>query len=143
MAFASVTILLVDDDITDVMAVKRAFRELKIVNPLAVARDGVDALDMLRGTHGKKKLPHPRLVLVDLNMPRMDGIEFLAELRKDPALYETVAFVLTSSEDSDDRNRANEKNIAGFIVKHQPGRLFSAAMSMVAEYCKTIEFPRC
>lgn len=80
-------------------------------------------------------------MLVDLNMPRMDGLEFLGELRKDPALYLTVAFVLTTSEDADDRHRAGEKNIAGYLVKHKPGQRFSAAMSRVEAYCKTIEFP--
>jgi CheY-like chemotaxis protein len=84
---AEVNILLVEDDEVDVMAVKRALRELRIANPFFRAADGIDGLEMLRGLNGKKKLPRPYVVLLDLNMPRMDGLEFLDELRRDPELH--------------------------------------------------------
>ncbi len=73
----SVNILLVDDDDVDVMRVKRSFKELKIANPLHVPNDGVEALEMLRGANGRAAIPEPHLVLLDLNMPRMNGAEFL------------------------------------------------------------------
>jgi CheY-like chemotaxis protein len=141
MRAAPVTILLAEDDKIDVMAVKRAFRELRIDNPLVVANDGVEALDLLRGANGRQKVPHPYLVLVDLNMPRMDGIQFLAELRKDAALRGTIAFVLTTSAADDDRIRAQEKNVAGYILKHQPTRSFIDAVAMLEHYWSTVEFP--
>jgi CheY-like chemotaxis protein len=141
MTAAVVTILLIEDDKIDVMAMKRAFQELKIANPLVVANDGVEALDMLRGTNGKQKVAHPYLVLLDLNMPRMDGFEFLSELRQDPALSNAVTFVVTNSEAEDDRDRAYEKKIAGFIRKHEPGRSFVDAVAMFERYWKIVEFP--
>ena len=94
---AEVNILLVEDDEVDVMAVKRALKTLKIANPFFRAADGIEALEMLRGTGGKKQLPSPYIVLLDLNMPRMDGLEFLDELRQDPALHRSVVFVMTTS----------------------------------------------
>jgi CheY-like chemotaxis protein len=137
----TLTILLVDDDRVDVMAVKRSFRELKIVNPVIEARNGFEALDYLRGTNGRKKLPLPYLVLLDLNMPRMGGIEFLAELRADAELRSTLVFVMTTSAAEDDRARAYDKNVAGYVLKHQPGQSFIEAISMLEHYWRVIEFP--
>src|SRR3984885_10364591 len=87
-------ILLVDDDEIDVMNVRRAFEKGKIENPLFHAGDGIEALEVLRGG---TMPPERRLVLLDLNMPRMNGIEFLRELRADPALQSTAVVVLTTS----------------------------------------------
>ena len=87
-------ILLVEDDEVDVMNVKRAFEKNKILNPLYVATNGLEALSMLR----EGKVPQARrLVLLDLNMPGMGGIEFLRELRADPQLRLTPVVVLTTS----------------------------------------------
>ena len=89
----TVTILLVDDDKVDIMAVRRSFRDLKIANPIIEAKDGIMALERLRGENGYEKVPSPCLVLLDLNMPRMGGIEFLREVRDDPALRSILIFV--------------------------------------------------
>jgi CheY-like chemotaxis protein len=89
-----VTLLAVDDDKVDLMALKRSFRELKIANPIVEAHDGIEALACLRGENGFEKVPSPCLVLLDLNMPRMGGIEFLDELRRDPLLRRTLVFVI-------------------------------------------------
>lgn len=137
----TVTILLVDDDRVDVMAIKRSFRELKIVNPIIEAHDGLEALEMLRGENGYAKLPPPDLVLLDLNMPRMGGIEFLEELRGDPELRRTIVFVMTTSAAEEDRVRAYDKNIAGYVVKHRPGQSFLDAIGMLHHYWRVIEFP--
>ena len=97
MKIRTVTILLVDDDKVDAMAVKRSFRELKIANPVIEAHNGIEALERLRGENGHEKVPEPLLMLLDLNMPRMGGIEFLEELRRDPVLRRTLVFVMTTS----------------------------------------------
>jgi CheY-like chemotaxis protein len=136
-----VTILLVEDDKVDVMAVERSFRELRIANPLVVARDGIEALSLLRGTNGNKKLQPPYLIMLDLNMPRMGGIEFLDALRKDPEVDKTIVFVLTTSDAEEDRLRAYDKCISGYVLKMQVGKSFTEAISMIEHYWKIVEFP--
>jgi CheY-like chemotaxis protein len=74
----------------------RAFKKAKIANPVSLAHDGIDALEMLRGTNGRERFPRPFLILLDLNMPRMNGIEFLKELRQDDELRKSIVFVMTT-----------------------------------------------
>ena len=136
-----VNILLVEDDDVDVMAVKRSFRELRIANPLFEARDGMEALEQLRGKPGTPPIPSPLIILLDLNMPRMNGIEFLAEIRKDPQLHSSVVFVMTTSSDENDRVRAYNYNVAGYVLKHSPGRSFIDAVSMLEHYWRIVELP--
>src|SRR6476619_4165756 len=90
-------ILLVDDDAVDVMNVQRAFKKNNILNPLYVANDGLEALTLLRGTGGTTIPGERRLILLDLNMPRMNGLEFLRELREDADLRHLTVVVLTTS----------------------------------------------
>lgn len=137
----TLTILLVDDDKVDVMAVKRSFRELKIANPIIEAHNGIEALERLRGQNGYEKVPSPCLVLLDLNMPRMGGIEFLDQLRCDDALHSTLVFVMTTSGAEEDRARAYDMNVAGYVLKHRPGQSFLEAISMLEHYWRVIEFP--
>ena len=136
-----VNILLVEDDEVDVMAVRRAFKELKIANHFYRAADGIEALDMLRGTNGKEKLPQPYIILLDLNMPRMSGLEFLDELRGDPELKGSVVFVMTTSAADEDRVRAYNRCIAGYILKHSPAHAFLDAITMLKQHWRIIEFP--
>jgi CheY-like chemotaxis protein len=138
---AEVNILLVEDDEVDVMAVKHAFKELKIANQLFRAADGIDALEMIRGENGKKKLPRPFIVFLDLNMPRMGGLEFLDELRGDPELQRSIVFVMTTSAAEEDRIRAYDKCIAGYVLKHSAGHTFIDAMTMLEHYWRVVEFP--
>jgi CheY-like chemotaxis protein len=137
----TITILLVEDDTIDVVAIRRSFWQLKIPNPIVVARNGLEALDMLRGDNGQEKLEAPYLVLLDLNMPRMGGIEFLEELRRDPALRRTLVFVMTTSAASEDRDCAYGQNIVGYIVKPAAGQGFTDAITALESYWRAIEFP--
>lgn len=112
-----INLLLVDDDEVDVMNVQRAFKKNHITNPLYVATNGLEALAMLRGGSEVMLPPQRRLVLLDLNMPKMNGIEFLQELRADPSLRPTPVIVLTTSNQDKDKVDAYNFNVAGYILK--------------------------
>jgi CheY-like chemotaxis protein len=137
----TVTVLLVDDDDVDVQAVRRAFRKAKIVNPIEVARDGVEALAILRGLEGHAALSRPYIIILDLNMPRMDGREFLNELRADPSHHDAVVFVLTTSQADEDRAASYNKNVAGYIVKSDVGQGFLNVINLLDCYWRVVLLP--
>jgi CheY-like chemotaxis protein len=131
-------ILLVEDDDIDVMTVKRAFRKNNISNPLQIASNGIDALEILRSG----VMPaNNRIVLLDINMPRMDGIEFLRELRADPTLRSTTVVVLTTSNEDRDRVQAYELNVAGYLLKPVTFMNFVEIMATLNKYWTLMEFP--
>jgi CheY-like chemotaxis protein len=133
-----VNILLVEDDEVDVMNVRRAFQKNEIKNPLWVATNGVEGLEMLRAGG----IPRDRrLVLLDLNLPRMNGIEFLRELRADPVLRLTPVVVLTTSDDERDRVNAYDLNVAGYILKPVTFKAFVEAMATLDKYWTLVEYP--
>jgi CheY-like chemotaxis protein len=136
----TVTILLVEDDDVDTEAVERAFRKARIVNPIVRAKDGAEALRMMRGID-RPVLKRPYLVLLDLKMPGMGGFRFLDELRHDPELRKTVVFVLTTSSDEQDMNRAYEKYVAGYVVKSRAGNDFVDLIGMLDHYWRVVELP--
>jgi CheY-like chemotaxis protein len=131
-------ILLVEDDEVDVMNVQRAFKKNHIGNPLWVAGNGLAALELLRGNEVPRER---RLVLLDLNMPRMNGIEFLRELRADPDLKLTPVVVLTTSDDERDRVDAYNLNVAGYILKPVTLVNFVEAMATLNKYWALVEMP--
>ena len=133
-------ILLVEDDKIDVKNVYRAFEKLKITNPLIVASNGLEALDMLRGTNGHSQV-HPALVLLDLNMPRMNGIEFLANLREDAELHSLSVIVLTTSAEQKDIIDAYNFHVAGYIVKPMQSTEFLESVAILNQYWKICEKP--
>ncbi len=136
-----INVLLVEDDDGDAMAVARAFRKTKIANPILRAIDGVDALDMLKGTNGKEKIKPPYIVLVDLNLPRMNGIELMKTVRADPQLRNTVMFVLTTSKREEDKLASYALNVAGYILKETAGRDFLNLLQLVDSYWRIVELP--
>jgi CheY-like chemotaxis protein len=138
MSNALLTIFLVEDDEVDVMNVKRAFAQHSIRNPLFIARDGVEALEKLRNGEIPKER---RIVLLDLNMPRMNGIELLREVRNDPALYSTTVVVLTTSKDEQDMIDAYNLNVAGYLVKPVTFASFCEVMVALNKYWSLVEFP--
>lgn len=131
-------ILLVEDDELDVMNIRRAFDRNKIANPLWVAGNGLEALKMLREDEIPKER---RLVLLDLNMPKMNGIEFLRELRNDEELRPTPVVVLTTSDDERDRVEAYNMNVAGYILKPVTFVNFVEAMATLNKYWTLVELP--
>ncbi|MEW8524714.1 MAG: response regulator [Candidatus Thiodiazotropha endolucinida] len=126
------TILLIEDDRVDIMTVQRALQKNNISNPLLIARTGLEALDMLRGTNDVKKInPLPALTLLDLNLPKMSGFEFLQELRKDPELDSLRIIVLTSSNEPKDRAAAFEFEVDDYIVKPHSFDEFTRAIATI------------
>ncbi len=134
----SLNILLVEDDQVDIMNVNRAFKKAHITNPIWVAENGVRALEMLRGG----EVPLERLlVLLDLNMPKMSGIEFLRELRADEGLHRLPVVVLTTSDADNDRVDAYDLNVAGYIVKPVTFSSFVDVMITLNKYWTLVEMP--
>ena len=131
-------ILLVEDDQVDVMNVKRAFEKNKILNPLYVATNGIEALQMLRdGSVPAQR----RLVLLDLNMPSMGGIEFLRELRADSRLRLTPVVVLTTSGDEKDRLDAYDFHVAGYLRKPVEFPNFMELTAALNKYWTLVDMP--
>ena len=106
-------ILLAEDDEVDAMTVKRALQELKVANPLVITGNGEEALAYLRGGAKKK----PCVVLLDLKMPKMDGIEFLKVVKQDHQLRRIPVIVLTTSKEEQDRVHSFDLSVAGYMVK--------------------------
>jgi CheY-like chemotaxis protein len=131
-------ILLVEDDEVDVLNVRRAFDKNKITNPLYVAFNGIHALEMLRNGEVPKSR---RLILLDLNMPKMNGIDFLRELRRDPELHSVPVVVLTTSDAERDKLDAFNLNVAGYLVKPVTFPNFADLMATLNKYWTLVDMP--
>jgi CheY-like chemotaxis protein len=115
-----VTVLMADDDPDERLLTESAFRESRIVNELRFVEDGVELIDYLkrRGRYADpKQYPRPGLILLDLNMPRMDGREALQEIKSDPQLRRIPVVVLTTSRDKKDVYKTYSLGVNSFIVK--------------------------
>ncbi len=138
MSGKPLNIVLVEDDDVDVMNVQRAFEKANIASPVFRAADGVEALELLRSPSTPTER---RLVLLDLNLPRMNGIEFLRELRGDALLRSTPVIVLTTSNDERDKLDAFELNVAGYMLKPVTFGSFVDLMSSLNRYWTAVELP--
>jgi CheY-like chemotaxis protein len=138
-AVVPMTILLVEDDEVDIMNVKRAFKKNNISNPLLIAHNGIEALAILRST--AKDAPKPKIILLDLNMPKMGGIEFLKEIRQDHALSNLSVFIMTTSNEDGDKIDAFNLNVAGYILKPLSMDRFISAVSTLNSYWALCEYP--
>lgn len=141
MQYKNLNILVIDDDRVDILAIQSALQEKNIANPVYVAQDGAKALDMLRGQNGEERIPRPYLILLDLNMPRMNGIEFLQALRADEELHQSIVFVLTTSRDDRDKTAAYDHHIAGYLVKSEVGADFMRLVSLLEDFKLIVQFP--
>jgi len=135
-----VNILLIEDDEIDVMNVKRAFKKNRILNPLYFAENGLEALQMLQGD-GVEQIPFPRIILLDLNMPKMGGIEFLKRLRKEERFKSISVFVMTTSNEDRDKIEAYKLNVAGYIIKPLSINSFVQSVSVLNNYWSLCEYP--
>lgn len=138
---ATLTVLLVEDDDVAAESVVRSLNRASAPYPVVWAEDGVMALAALRGEDPQRRVPRPRVILLDLNMPRMNGFEFLQALRTDPLLADDVVFVLTTSDADSDRTRAYHAHIAGYMVKAAVGPQFSKLAQLLTDYHQAVRLP--
>lgn len=135
---SDVTLLLVEDDDVDAMTIERSFLKQRIANPIVRAYDGIEALELLRSN----QVSRPLIILLDLQMPRMGGIEFLKELRADEDLSELVVFVLTTSKSEEDMLASYRQHIAGYFVKGKSGEQFLDIVNVLDSYWKVVQLPK-
>lgn len=140
MTDSEIGVLVVDDDDITFELVERALRRIEGNFRIVPATDGMVALDVLRGRNGPK-MGRPYLILLDLNMPRMNGFEFLEAVRADESLATSVIFVLTTSDADADRTRAYRDHVAGYMVKSSVGPQFARVAKLIAEYRTAVHLP--
>lgn len=134
--------LIIDDDEVSVMAMKRCMRSLKMDNQTFVAKNGAEALQVLQQAILADGTLPPFIVTLDLNMPKMGGLQFLEHIRKDPAFKKLIVFVLTSSDTPSDIAKAYDKNIAGYILKQARLSSIEDTWQMLKAYANSVVLPR-
>ncbi len=136
-----VQIVLIDDDEVDVEAVARLLRKHRLPYDLVTFNNGSDARNALAGSFGQELAKQPYLILLDLNMPRMNGIELLDWLREQPHLCRSIVFAFTTSEAQQDCKAAYDRQVAGYLVKSHLGSGYVALARMLDTYTQSILFP--
>ena len=140
-SFKLVRFMIVDDDEVSVMAIKRSMNQLNLVNPTTIAKDGIEALQILHDAVGTDSTLPPFIITLDLSMPKMGGLEFLNHVRDNPIFKKLIIFVLTTSDAPIDIAQAYEKNIAGYIVKENPTETFRKSLAMLNDYAQLVVLP--
>ncbi|WP_290057810.1 response regulator [Amycolatopsis solani] len=131
---APIDILLVEDDPGDVLMTREAFEHHKIRNALHVAADGVEALEFLHREGRFRTAPRPGLILLDLNLPRKDGRELLAEIKRDGDLCTIPVVVLTTSEAEEDILRSYELHANAYVTKPVDFEKFIEVVRKIDEF---------
>ena len=134
-------IILIEDDEVDAEAIERAFQSLGVAVRITRFGDGRMAIDALRSAWGSQLHTEPHVILLDLNMPRMNGLAFLDELRKEPVLRRSIVFALTGSDLEEDKAAAYDRRVAGYLVKPHLGHDYSSLRELLDVYYQAIEFP--
>ena len=137
----SYKILLIEDDEVDIEMIKRILSKQGINVPLVVARNGIEALSILQDVNSENYLRQPYVILLDLNMPVMDGHEFLDILRQDVHLKSSIVYIVTTSDAHRDKVAAYQNQVAGYLLKSPPHLNLNAFMSTLNSLCQMIEFP--
>ena len=139
-----IPILLVEDDDVDVETVKRAFKKNKFTNPLYVTHNGEEAIKFLKHEgeyNDPEKCPRPSVILLDLNMPVMNGIEFLKAIKHDEKYKTIPVVVLTTSKEENDRVESYELSVAGYIIKPVEFQKFVEVVKTIKVYWSLCELP--
>jgi CheY-like chemotaxis protein len=134
-------ILLVEDSDLDVEILRRGLKKIGASSPLFRAHDGLEALEILNADMTKGKLPRPFVILLDINMPRMNGHEFLAELRRTERLKDARVFVFTTSDSEKDVALAYQNNANGYIVKPNNLSELKGVLQRLLNFWEICEFP--
>ena len=134
---SDITLFLIEDDDIDAMSIQREFKRRHISSPIIRAKDGVEAFELL--LLGKVKRPF--VILLDLQMPRMNGLEFLTQLRKDSEYKNSVVFVLTTSQDEKDIFNSYQSNIAGYFIKDEIDDGLISIVDIFDSYRKVVHLP--
>ena len=130
-------VLLVEDDRVDAMTVKRALKEIRVANPLVIVGNGEEALAYLRNPDNET----PSIILLDLNMPRMGGIEFLEITKQDAQLRRLPVIVLTTSKEQQDKLGSFDLGVAGYMVKPVDYQQFVGVIKAIDSYWSLSELP--
>ncbi|MEN6351960.1 MAG: response regulator [Bacteroidales bacterium] len=129
--------MLVEDDKVDALTVKRALTELKVTNELIIRENGEEALDFLRDQHNQK----PAIILLDINMPRMNGLEFLEIAKNEPDIKKIPVIILTTSSEELDRMQSFQLGVAGYMVKPVDYKQFVDVVRVIDIYWTLSELP--
>lgn len=137
------TILLAEDNPLDAELALDALREARLANPVAHVVDGADALDWLRqqGAHAGRPKGDPAVVLLDIKMPRMDGLEVLREMRQDPALRHIPVVILSSSREESDLVRSWDLGVNAYVVKPVDVSQFFQAVQALGHFWAVLNEP--
>jgi chemotaxis family two-component system response regulator Rcp1 len=138
MELDPVEILLVEDNPVDVMLTRKAFSEGRVCNNLHVVEDGEEAMDFLYKTGKYSSAPAPEIILLDLNLPKKDGREVLAEIKADPSLKHIPVIILTTSESREDIWRSYELQANCFMTKPVDMEQFAKALECLGEFWFTL-----
>ncbi len=138
MSLSRVHLILVEDDEVDAEFVVRVLQRSGIDAPITIFRDGWDAQQALRGAQRERLAACPLIFLLDLNMPRLNGLEFLDYLRSDPQWRSAVVFVLSQSERREDVVAAYDRQVAGYLVKSHMGDDYSLLPQLLVSYCRLV-----
>ena len=136
-----VSVLLVASNENDVLTIKRALDDLRVVNPLVVAGSDREALDYLLGENGRSRIQSPYIVVLDVDQPKADGSELLAALRRDEELINSVVFAFTSAVTDDVRERFSQFAVAGYVVKSRPVESLREAFKLANLYWAVVQIP--
>ena len=132
-----VTLFLIEDDDVDAMAIQRALEKGKIANPVIRAHDGIEAMEMLKSGQIEK----PFVILLDLQMPRMNGLEFLDAIRADEKFSDSVIFILSTSKSDEDLFRSYKMKVAGYFLKEDTGVGFMNVVELLNGYWRLAYLP--
>ena len=130
-------VLLVEDDKVDALTVKRAFKDLNISNNLVFAGNGEEALNYLSDSENDK----PCLILLDINMPKMNGIEFLKIFKANDKLNRIPVIVVTTSKEDSDKIEMFELSVSGYMIKSLEYREFLGTIKTIQSYWSLSKFP--